>query len=68
MVLPNKFPVKLSQIVEAAELKMPEPEVNKKKFLNSHKLRAKRHFSLGSTPRSCRGGQKPHEKRHKHAA
>lgn len=37
MVLPNKFPVKLSEIVEAAELKMPEPEVNNN-FLNPHKL------------------------------
>ncbi|KAI4465022.1 extended synaptotagmin-like protein 2 isoform c [Holotrichia oblita] len=26
MVLPNKFPIKLSDIVEAAELKAPEPE------------------------------------------
>lgn len=28
MVLPNKFPIKLSDVVEAAELKAPEPEVS----------------------------------------
>lgn len=28
MVLPNKLPIKLSDIVEAAELKVPEPEVS----------------------------------------
>lgn len=27
MVLPNKFPIKLSDEVEAVELKAPEPEV-----------------------------------------
>ena len=27
MVLPNKFPIKLSDEVEAIELKAPEPEV-----------------------------------------
>lgn len=27
MVLPNKFPIKLSDIVEPIELKVPEPEV-----------------------------------------
>lgn len=27
MVLPNKFPIKLSEDVEAAELKAPEPKV-----------------------------------------
>lgn len=28
MVLPNKFPIKLSDLVDAVELKAPEPEVN----------------------------------------
>lgn len=28
MVLPNKLPIQLSDIVEAAELKAPEPEVS----------------------------------------
>lgn len=27
MVLPNKFPIQLSDTIEAAELKAPEPEV-----------------------------------------
>lgn len=27
MVLPNKFPIKLSEDIEAAELKAPEPKV-----------------------------------------
>lgn len=27
MVLPNKFPIKLSDLVDAVELKAPEPEV-----------------------------------------
>lgn len=35
MVLPNKFPIKLSDLVEAAELKVPEPEVSKQ--FNNHK-------------------------------
>lgn len=31
MVLPNKLPIKLSDVVESATLKIPEPEVSFKK-------------------------------------
>lgn len=62
MVLPNKFPIKLSEEVEAVELKAPEPEV-----INSiiNKTHTKNPIISGSSKGTRLWSQTSDEKGHK---